>query len=122
MTVQTKDSWKPTTGGILSIISGAIGLITGLVLVLTKRSLPSGGTPSHHPVVGLFIFVVSIVAIIGGVFALRRKVWGLALAGSICALFNSAGILGILAIIFVAIAKDEFDQVPPTQNTQAPSL
>ena len=48
--------------------------------------------------------------IVGGIFALRRRVWGLALAGAICAFLVPAGfILGILAIIFVAMGKREFE-------------
>ena len=30
--------------------------------------------------------VLGIIAILGGIYALRRRIWGLALAGSICAL------------------------------------
>jgi len=44
---------------------------------------------------------------VGGIYALGRRVWGLALAGSICALVGF-GILGILAIIFVILGKGEF--------------
>jgi hypothetical protein len=40
---------------------------------------------------------------------MKRRVWGLALAGSICALVGPWGILGILAIIFVALGKGEFE-------------
>ena len=50
-----------------------------------------------------------MVAVIVGTFALRRRTWGLALAGAICALFPPhVALLGILAIIFVALSKDEF--------------
>jgi len=58
--------------------------------------------------VGVILLILGVIAIIGGASALKRKSWGLALAGSICALFNPVGILGILAIIFVAIGKSEF--------------
>jgi ABC-type dipeptide/oligopeptide/nickel transport system permease component len=55
-------------------------------------------------VIGL---VLGIVAIVGGVSALRRKSFGLSLAGAICALPST--ILGILAIIFVSVSKREFE-------------
>jgi hypothetical protein len=45
---------------------------------------------------------------VGGIYALKRKVWGLALAGCICALIGP-WILGIPAIIFVALGKNEFE-------------
>ena len=50
--------------------------------------------------------VLGIVAIVGGISAIRRKRFGLALAGAICAILS--GILGILAVIFVALRKREF--------------
>jgi len=41
----------------------------------------------------------------------KRRCWGLALAGAICALLIPPQlILGILAIIFVILGKDEFEQ------------
>jgi hypothetical protein len=52
--------------------------------------------------------VVGILAIVGGIYALQRKIWGLALAGSIAAFFPS-WILGIAAIVFIALSKNEFE-------------
>jgi len=51
--------------------------------------------------------VLGIVAIAGGVAALRRRSFGLSLAGAICSL--PSAILGILAIIFVSVSKKEFE-------------
>jgi hypothetical protein len=54
------------------------------------------------------LFLVGIIlSIAGGVFALRRRVWGGALAGSIGALI-CVPILGIAAIILTAISKRSF--------------
>ena len=50
--------------------------------------------------------VLDIVAIIGGISAIKRKRFGLSLAGAVCAL--PSVILGILAVIFVALGKREF--------------
>ncbi len=117
-----------TAGGVLSIIGGAFqviggGIATALVIAafIGSRLRPFQGMPflpgewSEHVmfvgpvllcivVVGL---VLGIVAIGGGVSALRRKSFGLSLAGAICAL--PSGILGILAIIFVSLSKKEFE-------------
>jgi len=46
--------------------------------------------------------------LIGGIYAVQRRKWGLALAGSIAAIFGSTP-LGIAAAIFTALAKDEFE-------------
>jgi len=59
-------------------------------------------------VIGAPLIVLGIITIIGGIYALLRKIWGLALAGSICALVGPWFVLGILAIIFVSLSKREF--------------
>ncbi|MGB3479983.1 MAG: hypothetical protein WBB67_12595, partial [bacterium] len=58
-------------------------------------------------IVGVPILVLGIIAIVGGISAIRRKSFGLSLAGAICAL--PSNILGILAIIFVSLSKKEFE-------------
>ena len=114
-----------TAGGILSIIGGALEVIGGVIIaVLTigirillrlallpfhpgdwfERILPV--LPTWLIIVGVPILVLGIIAIVGGISAIRRKSFGLSLAGAICAL--PSNILGILAIIFVALGKREF--------------
>jgi hypothetical protein len=55
-----------------------------------------------------FGLVLGVLAIVGGVSALRRKSYGLSLAGAICGLLSFFWILAILAVIFVAMGKREF--------------
>jgi hypothetical protein len=76
--------------------------------------------------VGVPLLVLGVVGIVGGVSATRRKNFGLSLAGAICALpvviFGAylAGapsalgslIVGILAVVFVALGKKEFGARP----------
>ena len=57
--------------------------------------------------IGVPLLVLGILALVGGIYAMRRKIWGLALAGSIATVLFSQ-LLGILAIIFVALSEDEF--------------
>ena len=103
-------TWKPTTAGILSIVAGAIGLIAGIVVAGLGETVGALTGFWGLGAIGAPLIVIGIVAIVGGVFALRRRIWGLALAGAICALFPPpVAILGILAIIFVAMGKREFD-------------
>ena len=101
-------TWKPTAAGILCIIAGAIGVITGVVVAIVGGII---GVFFGAPwgVFGVPTIMLGIIAIAGGSYALRRKIWGLALAGSICALFGPWLILGILAIIFVSLGKGEFE-------------
>ena len=117
-----------TAGGILSIVVGAFEVIFGAVVTaLTMSGVIPGVfqlpwwpgqihiTPSFT-YLGVPLLVLGIIAIVGGVSALRRKSFGLSLAGAICALPSGLmGILniicvpmGILAVIFVALGKREF--------------
>ena len=103
-----QETWKPTAAGILCIIAGVIGVIIGIVIAVVGGIGWFFGMP-WFSAIGAPIIVVGIIAIVGGSCALRRRAWGLALAGSICALFGPWAILGILAIIFVALGKGEFE-------------
>ena len=58
-------------------------------------------------IVGGLLLVLGIIAIVGGVSAIRRKSFGLSLAGAICALIP-LNLLGLLAVIFVSLGKREF--------------
>ncbi|MDH4269490.1 MAG: hypothetical protein OEV52_04240 [Dehalococcoidia bacterium] len=111
-------TWKPTAAGILCIIA-AIICITFVVLSVLVIGVfqffwiwgasPGQELPASDYVNGILIVggVVSITCIAGAVCALERRIWGLALAGSICALVGF-GILGILAIIFISLSRSEF--------------
>ena len=93
--VGAAQTWKPTAAGTLTISAGVLGLIVGIVLI--------GRSPLF--MVGLLAIMIGIVAIAGGLCALKRRAWGLALAGSICSVFCW---LGIPAIILIALSKQEF--------------
>jgi hypothetical protein len=60
------------------------------------------------------MIILSIIAIVGGVFAIRKRAWGFALAAAICgfvvglALIAPAIILGVPAIVFTVLAKGQF--------------
>ncbi len=58
-------------------------------------------------IIGLSLVILGIIAMAGGISAVRRRRFGLSLAGAICAL--ASGLLGILAIIFVSLSKREFE-------------
>ena len=101
-------TWKPTTAGILCIIAGAIATIAGIVIAVVGSIGWFFGIP-WVSAIGAPSIILGIIAIVGGSYALKRRVWGLALAGSICALIGPWGLLGLLAIIFVSLGKGEFE-------------
>ena len=113
-------TWKPTAAGILTIIAGFLGLLIGIALAVglgiagtmigVIPGIPGIGFLALIAIPGI---ILSIVAIVGGIYALRRRLWGLALAGAICSLLFTIPLLGwilaILAIIFVSLGKGEFE-------------
>ena len=101
-------TWKPTTAGILCIIAGAIATIAGIVIAVVGTIGWFFGIP-WVSAIGAPSIILGIIAIVGGSYALKRRVWGLALVGSICALIGPWGLLGLLAIIFVSLGKGEFE-------------
>ena len=114
-------TWKPTVAGILSIIVGFVGLIAGIVAIIVTGLYPWSmwGYSLEleiAPLVGAGVaitIILGIVTIVGGAFAIRRRIWGLALAGAICAFLSPplapiGAVLGVLAIIFVVLGKREF--------------
>ena len=114
-------TWMPLVARILDIFSGALTLIGGLVLVLTggfsyaiiSKAINVGEeylmfVPVVFIVIALPIVIIGMLAIIGGIFALRNKIWGLALAGSIAAIIPLWP-LGIASIVFTALSKNEFE-------------
>lgn len=108
-------TWKSVVGGVCGIVAGAIGILTGSLVGMFGACWPLL-TPHMNPwqyggfgFLGLPLFILGIVAIVGGIFAIQRRLWGMALAGSICAvLVLPAFLLGILSVVFVALARSEF--------------
>lgn len=76
-------------------------VLWGLGLILFSMK-----PPIRWAIIGGCLGVLGIVAVVGGVSAIRRKSVGLSLAGAICAL--PSVFVGILAVIFVALGKREF--------------
>jgi uncharacterized membrane protein HdeD (DUF308 family) len=116
-----EETWKSTIGGILSIIGGVIAFFASMGLFIASTAINYtenwvgnwglNGLPINITSILLAIAIplciCGIIAIIGGIFALQRKCWGLALAGSIAAFFP-ASILGLGSVVFIAISRDEF--------------
>jgi hypothetical protein len=128
MQTTVKKTWKPTTGGILNIISGschllaALGVVIALIVIaslgqavvldemwreLGRQGMGFGFLIFILAITTIFLVAIGILSLLGGIFALKRKNWGLALAGSIASIFGSS-VIGILALVFIAMSRDEF--------------
>ena len=100
-------TWKPIAAGILSIIAGIIGVGGGGIVALQGDFVSkSGGIFGFEPF-GVPTIILGVVAIVGGILALRRRVWVMAVTGAIFAI-PCMPVLGTLAIIFIALADEEF--------------
>lgn len=109
--------------GILDIIAGAIGMVGGLYFVVLSQLFRSmheilrldpaiiqrtEQIISSIIAVPFMLVFIGIVSIIGGVYALQRRIWIFALAGSVsaCIVFP---FFGLPSIIITAFARDEFN-------------
>jgi membrane protease YdiL (CAAX protease family) len=111
-TQDMKRTWMPRAAGILCIIAGVLILvIIGWVVDLNV------GGPSHEGGYGviflalffapisILLIILGIFAIVGGIYALKRRRWGLALAGSICVLIPGIALGGIGALFASALSS-----------------
>jgi len=122
-----QNTWKPVVAGILNLITsvsyllGLLALIIIGIVAVAVASSPAdwGYIPSFGPVeAGLtvtvwlvslvFLAVLGILPLLGSIYAFKRRKWGLALAGSIVAIFGLV-IFGILSTIFIALSREEFE-------------
>lgn len=120
-------SGLPTAGGVFSIMGGTLEIIVGgIVVAIIMHNIIRGPLVPLPPIpwipggvlgiinlppllisVGIALIVLGVIAIVGGISALKRQNWGMSLTGAICALPSI--ILGILAVIFVSVSKKEFE-------------
>lgn len=109
-------TWKPKVAGILGIIGGAF--LLGITLFLIRWGIAWILAPLVLP---------AILAIVGGVYAMVRRKWPMALAGSISAFFTLLAfgaiyystsekmivwvpmLVGIGSIVLTVLSKKEFE-------------
>ena len=110
-------------GGILSIVAGGIGCLGAAMIILFAVFFGVMSTGYYYDdpfsegffgvfvaiyaVMGVAMLLIAVLAIIGGVYGIKKRYWGLALAGAIAAAvaFFPAG---VVAIVFTALGKKEF--------------
>ena len=117
-------TWKPIVAGIFNIITGVISLfgmfvVIGLLaafgggilsIVRVAELMPlwlSGMVQGVLIILAISLAVLSSLPMIGGIYALQRKVWNLALAGSIVAILAIPP-LGITSTVLVSMSRNEF--------------
>jgi hypothetical protein len=117
-------SSKPLIAGILLIIAGLLGLFTWASALAIDSSIIQNVLPADSPITveqlqsflttcGIIGAVLSIFTLAGGIVALKRKAWGLAVIGGILGLFTIGpmllgSILSLIGLIIVAISRKDF--------------
>ena len=117
-----KRTWKSLVAGILDIVIGALnmlgvlGLVIAILIIGTpdlvlERDISPLTVGELNGILGAlagYLFIMGLMAIIGGIYAVQRKVWGLALAGAIATTLTST-VVGVVSIVLTAMSKEEFD-------------
>jgi hypothetical protein len=95
-----KKTWLSTIAGVLDIIDGCISLfvVVGLIVAIAFVS----DEPDT-------LAILVPIAVVGGICALQRKNWGMAIVGAIAACVPLS-LLGIVALILTALSRDQFRQ------------
>jgi hypothetical protein len=103
-------TWKPTAAGVISVLCGAFtvfyrsGRLVRLAMNWQGASLDA------------LSIALGLAAVVGGLFAFKRRVWWLAVVGAACAIFPAhpwgietvTPLLGLLAVALLVTSRNEF--------------
>jgi len=122
-------TWRPTTAGIINLVCGTFLLIGSFAIFsmwdtpptatsfagYVMYSMGQSGTPDISyvntviVVIGLACMVPGIISILGGIYSIKRQIWGMALAGSISS-FMYLLFFGLPAVVLTVMSKREFSR------------
>ena len=102
----------PTIAGVFNIIIGSLNLIgiIGCGIAIIVISNATGADLVVIPILWSVIaglIILGLPSLIGGVYALQRKNWAMALIGSIAS-FLIWNIIGLVPLILIIISREEF--------------
>ncbi len=109
-------SWMPVVGGILILIGGLFEILWGAALIWSVGALDSlmafdiEGMEMIEDwlnICGAFFIIFGLIGLLGGIFAVMRKAFGLAIVGGVFAL-PGWFIPALIGLILVAVSKKEF--------------
>ena len=121
------NSYKPLIAGIFLLIAGLLGIYTWASTTLFDISTidPSIFEQSGveitieqlQEILGICAIIgiiISIFPILGGILSIKRKMWGFTIVLSIIGLFTIgpiliSSILSLIALILIALSKNEFE-------------
>jgi hypothetical protein len=117
-------SYIPLVAGILLIGAGLLGLFTWTSALALDSSMLQSVLPADAPITieqlqsilvtcGIIGCILSVFALVGGIVAVKRKSWGLAIVGGILGIFTIGpiflgSIISLVGLILVAVSRKEF--------------
>jgi hypothetical protein len=117
-------SYIPLVAGILLIGAGLLGLFTWTSALALDSTMLQSVLPPDAPITieqlqsilvtcGIIGCILSVFALIGGIVAVKRKSWGLAIMGGILGIFTIGpiflgSIISLVGLILVAVSRKEF--------------
>lgn len=114
----------PLIAGILLIIAGLLGLFTWSSALALDQSMIENVLPANAPITaeqlqsflttcGIIGCILSVFTLAGGIVAVKRKAWGLAVIGGILGLFTIGpvlvgSIIALIGLILIAMSRKDF--------------
>jgi|GEM_PF-3047181 len=110
---------KPLVAGVLMLIVFAIALTAGVSIFYLGEDIAGGVEElTRDPdgpvgVCGIFMLIFGAGLLIGGICAIKKVYWGIALLASILGIFTIGpyylgSILSIAALLLLMLSRDEF--------------
>jgi hypothetical protein len=125
----SKKSSIPTIAGVLLLVAGILALLLwisaitidvstmeSMVDISQLQKLDPTITPEKikefFTICGTVGIILSVFTVLGGILAVKRKLWGIALTCGILGLYGLIiifpGILSLIGLILIAISRKEF--------------
>ncbi len=103
----------PVIAGIMNLVIGFINLLgvlgVGIAIAVVWSEQASDVALLVLWIVFGVLLVFSVPSIIGGIYALQRRNWVIALLGSVGS-FLTWNLIGLAPLILVILSRNEFDQ------------
>ena len=108
---------KPKEDSILPVVGGALIIVGALVyFYIAYAALVAGNALSWVPLIdmesimtvcGALFAILGIVAVMGGVFGIMKRHYGLAVLGGVLSILS---VIGLIGMILVIVGKDSFKE------------
>jgi hypothetical protein len=95
-------------GGVFILLGALAYIVIGGLIAAgsTIALMPSFGTSAIGIICGIVVLIIGVVSLLGGINAIQRKSFAMAIIGGILTLPT---IIGLIGLILVAVSRDDFD-------------